>query len=42
MLRLADRFGCTPDAARAMDATVLGLLEIEDLLGWRREVNSGE
>jgi hypothetical protein len=25
-----------------MDATVLGLLEIEDLMGWRREVNGQE
>lgn len=25
-----------------MDATVLGLLEIEDLMGWRKEVNSGQ
>lgn len=37
VLRLCDRFGCTPDAAERLDATVLRLLEIEDIKGWRRE-----
>jgi hypothetical protein len=41
VLRLCDRFRCTPDGAYRLDATVLGLLEIEDLMGWR-EVNSEE
>lgn len=36
MLSVCDRFRCTPDEAYRMDATVLGLLEIEDVMGWRR------
>lgn len=39
VLGLCDRFRVTPDEAYRMDATVLGLLEIEDLMGWRREVS---
>lgn len=36
ILGLCDRFHCTPDVARAMDASVLRLLKVEEL-GVRRE-----
>lgn len=39
ILRLCDRFTCTPREAARQDANVLRMLEIEDLKGWRREVN---
>lgn len=35
VLGLAERFGCLPDDVYAMDASVLRLLDIEDLMGWR-------
>jgi len=37
VLAVCDRFRCTPDEALRMDATVIGLMSIEDLMGWRRQ-----
>ena len=39
VLAVCDRFGCAPREAYRQDAQVLQLLEIEDRMGWRREVS---
>ena len=41
ILRICDRFGCTPRQAERQDATLLRLLEIEDIKGWRQPDEQG-
>ena len=36
ILRICNRFSCTPREAEKQDAGVLRLLDIEDIKGWRR------